>query len=294
MVFSRRGRSLDKHWQLVFAAATIAWLVVVTAAAPQQIAQPVLAPRYPPAAANARSASPAYRPGHTSTTASARSPLDDPLRLLAEAGRSYQNVRDYTCRLIKQERINGKLQPLNLINLKMRTQPFSVSMQWVAPKHMAGQEVVYVDGWYDGMMRVHPAGMLRFVNFVSVHPDDPRTKSESRHNIREAGIGHLISHFHRRWTTERQLQRTQVRIADYNYANRTCTRVETIHKDSAGGLIPDHRNVVYFDKQTRLPIRVECYDWPKRGGTPGGELLETYSYVDLQFNVGLRDDIFRR
>ena len=45
-------------------------------------------------------------------------------------------------------------------------------------------------------------------------------------------------------------------------------------------------------KESKLPIRLENYDWPVQGGTEGGELLETFSYVNLRFNVGLKDADF--
>ena len=50
--------------------------------------------------------------------------------------------------------------------------------------------------------------------------------------------------------------------------------------------------MVFFDKENRLPIRVENYDWPRAGGTQGGDLLEEYSYADLRLNVGLGDQHF--
>jgi hypothetical protein len=49
---------------------------------------------------------------------------------------------------------------------------------------------------------------------------------------------------------------------------------------------------VYVDKDLRLPVRVEVYDWPARNGDPRGELLECYSYINLRFNVGLTDAAF--
>ena len=53
-----------------------------------------------------------------------------------------------------------------------------------------------------------------------------------------------------------------------------------------------YRCVVYFDKELKLPVRVEVYDWPKPNGNPNGELLECYSYTNLKFNLGLTDAAF--
>src|SRR5262249_31987371 len=40
-------------------------------------------------------------------------PLDEPLRLIARAKQVFSGVRDYTCTLIKQERISGQLTPVH-------------------------------------------------------------------------------------------------------------------------------------------------------------------------------------
>jgi hypothetical protein len=68
--------------------------------------------------------------------------------------------------------------------------------------------------------------------------------------------------------------------------------VETIHPTNGGGQFYAYRSVVYFDKETHLPIRVETYDWPRAGGPAYGELVESYSYLQLRFNVGLGDAAF--
>jgi hypothetical protein len=218
--------------------------------------------------------------------------MDAPLRLIALARQSYQGVQDYTCLFIKREQMHGQLQPENLIDMRVRAQPFSVYMQWLGPKNLAGQQVCYVAGRNNGMMRVHSTGIAGVAGFVSIDPRDPRATQASRHTITEAGIGNLIERFGKRWETERQLNKTQVRIADYVYDQRPCTRVETIHPDPAGGAFYSYRSVLYFDKQLHLPIRVEVYDWPRPGGAPEGELLESYSYARLRLNVRLDDRTF--
>jgi hypothetical protein len=222
----------------------------------------------------------------------ATSPMDAPLRVLAEARESYRGVRDYACVFIKKERLRGQLQPDNLIAMKVRTQPFSIYLHWHGPKQFAGQEVCYVTGRNNGMMRVHSTGLVGAVGFVTLDPRDPRAMENSRHSITEAGIGNLLDRFSRGWEMERQLNRTQVRVADYEYNKRRCVRVETTHPDNAAGRLNYYRSIVYFDKEIRLPIRVENYDWPRPGGDPNGDLLESYSYVDLRLNVGLSEETF--
>lgn len=223
----------------------------------------------------------------TATTTAAVSPL----HLLNQAAQTYQRVQDYTCIMVKQERVQGQLQPENIIEMKFRKQPFSVHMRWLGPRQFQNQEVCYIHGRNNNMMRVKAPGLLKLVGYVSIPPNDPRALEHSRHNITEAGIGNLLARCLNDWNKEQGRNRSQVRVDEYMFNNQPCTRVEAtltqrMQQDYC------YRTVLYLDKQTHLPVRVECYDWPQQGGQPGGELLEVYSYVNMRFNVGLTDDDF--
>lgn len=268
---------------------------------------PVTPPAAPPGAAPGvqpvgfREAPPAQnfsKPGIASPgapAAPAADPMDYPLRLIADASQAMQSIRDYTCVFIKQEQIGGRLQPENVMAMKVRQQPFSVSLRWLNPKDLAGQEVYYVAGKNNGSLRVHATGIRGAVGFVSLAPNDPRVTSQSRHPIMDAGVGNLVETLQRNWTKERGLGRSQVRAAEYEYAHRKCIRVEVLHtNDEVARQFYSFRSVIYFDKETHLPVRAEAYDWPRRGGPAEGDLLECYSYVDFKFNVGLNDETFRR
>jgi hypothetical protein len=272
----RPGGRLNRLWQ-----AGLAGLVAVASGATQ-----------PPAASRPGAAAPPQATSPVQPATNTPSPLDEPLRLIAEARQSYQAVRDYTCTLVKREYLSGQPAEDNVIAMKVRSQPFSVYLRWLEPKSAAGQEACYVAGRNNGMMRVHSPGLLGAVGFVSIDPRDPRALKASRHAITEAGIGSLIERCAGDWEQERRLNLTQVRVADYEFNKRRCTRVEVIHPDNRGGQFVAYRNVLYFDKETRLPIRVEVYDWPRQGGSPDGELIEVYSYVEMRFNVGLGDEAF--
>jgi Protein of unknown function (DUF1571) len=219
--------------------------------------------------------------------------MDEPLRLMAAARQAFQNVQDYTCVLIKRERMRGQMQADQVISMKVRQQPFSVYLRWEEPRPLAGQEACYVAGRNNGMMRVHTTGLVGALGgWVSVDPRDPRVMENSRHSITEAGIGNLLERYGTRWEEERRLNVTDARVADFVYNNRPCRRVELIHPP--GGQFTYCRSLLYFDKETHLPIRVENYDWPRagRGNAADGELVEVYSYIDVRPNVGLRDDAF--
>lgn len=279
--------AFGRRWVYYGAVFALGW-VLLGAGQPPISAPPPLQPSGPqPMNTDAPlTAAPA---GQTQT-----SPMDVPVRLIREAQQAYEKVQDYTCLCIKRERVNGVLPAMDsVMEMKVRTQPFSVYLRWLQPRNEAGQEVCYVAGRNNGMMRVHPKGVLgSFAGFISLDPNDPRARQTSKRSITEAGIGNTIERFARAWENERRLNLTnQVRVAEYEYNYRRCMRVETIHPDNGNGQFHYHRDVVFFDKETHLPIRLEFYDWPRQAGDPG-QLVEVYSFANMKLNVGLGDEVF--
>ena len=218
-------------------------------------------------------------------------PLDEPLRLIAEARQVMREIGDYSCVLIKRERIGGQMMPENVIALKVRARPFSVYMRWQDPQEQDGQEACFVAGKNGNKMRVHPNGGLALLGWVTLDQRDPRALKTTRHAIAEAGLSNLIERYAAAWGAERSLGQTQVQLAEYEYNKRCCTRVEVAHPARTLGQYEYFRTVIYFDRETKLPIRVECYDYPRRADDPG-ELIEVYSYINLRCNVGLGDETF--
>jgi hypothetical protein len=219
------------------------------------------------------------------------SPMDEPIRLIAAAKKAMSEVKDYSCVLVKKEKMDDKPPVENVMSMKIRTEPFSVDMRWLEPKSLVGQEACYIEGKNDNLMRVKSAGLLGHLGFLSLAPDDARAKATSKHGIHESGLANMIDRFAVAWEKERALNVTKVRLADYEFNKRRCARVETIQLENPNNQFLFQRTVVYFDKETHLPIRVECYEWPTKEGEPGA-LAEVFSYVNLRLNVGLGNEVF--
>jgi hypothetical protein len=219
--------------------------------------------------------------------------MEQALALVAQAQRQFQAVGDYTCTVVKRERVRGELQPENVMTLLVRNRPFSIYLRWRAPRSLEGQEVCYVAGANRGLMRVHPVGLAGIVGFVNLDPSDPRALKDNRHPVTEAGLAYLLDGVARQWELERQWNKTVVRIADGEFHGRPCTWIETVHPDPAAGSFYAYRCVLCLDRATHLPVHNAAYDRPRPGGDPGGDLLESYDYLDLRCNVGLPDETFR-
>lgn len=205
---------------------------------------------------------------------------------------SFSRVRDYMGTLVKQERVNGQLQPEQFIDFQIRQQPFSVHMKWTSPRQMVGQEAFFVAGKNNNEMRAKGTGLAALAGFVSLPPTSPAAMRQSRHSITESGIGNLIETIARSYELERRFPMDQAKVtfSDYAFQQRPCTRIEVTHLTNNGQFY-SYRIVIYIDKEMKLPVRFEAYDWPT-AGNPNGDLLECYSYINLKFNVGLTDAVF--
>jgi hypothetical protein len=271
-------------WYVGFAA--FLGLAVLGSPAPEPVpAAETLTPKAVPEPAASETSYPMAAP--------AAATMEDAVRLIEAARERFALVGDYSCRLVQRERVGETLPPETAMAMRVRARPFAVHLKWLEPRSMQGQEAAYAAGRNGGKMRVRAAGLLGAVGFVTLDVNDPRARRSSRHSITEAGLGNLIERFAAGWPNEVRHGGTDVRIDDFLFDGRPCTRVETVHHANPDSFFLFSRSLVYFDKETQLPVRVENYDWPKRSGADA-ELLEEYSYLDLRLNVGLADEAFDR
>jgi hypothetical protein len=220
------------------------------------------------------------------------SSLDEAIDLISKARQRFQDVQDYECRVIKQERVNGTLLPEGAAVMKVRNNPFSIYIRCESPDSDRGMEACYVANRNRGKMRVHTNGRFGLIGFVSVDPRSPRALEKNRHPITDAGLGNLLDSTARYWAMERRLNKTQVEIADDVIKGRACTRIVTVHPDRNAGSFYGYRCVLWLDKETLLPVGAETYDWPRPGSPAGGDILERYRFLDIRCNVGLNENVF--
>jgi Protein of unknown function (DUF1571) len=218
--------------------------------------------------------------------------FEQPLNWMYEAKTNYAAVKDYTCTLVSQEKVNGKMGDQSIVTMKFMA-PFSVHMKWLAPQKDVGQEVVFVQGKNNNKMRVN-SKRLPGLGFFSIDVTDPRVLQNSRHTILEAGIGNMIDQTIKAWEIERSIGKTKVLPpVPAKYNQRDCIKVEVVRLEKNAQLFC-YRTVIYLEKVSKMPIRLENYDWPRQGGAAEGELLEMFSYVNIQFNTGLKDAEFNK
>jgi hypothetical protein len=220
--------------------------------------------------------------------------FEQPRAWLLDARRNFTAVQDYTCTLSKRENVGGVLSEEHIIEAKFRTQPFSVYMRWLAPTKLYGQEVAFILGRNNNKMRVHSKGLIKgAVGFVTLDINDRRVLEQSRHTVYDAGIGNLIDQALKYVEAEKRIGKGQVRITEVLHDNRPCLRVELIRAERRQEF-DFYRSVLYLDKEAKLPVRAENYDWPRQGGSAAGELMEQVSFTNLRWNLGLTDKEFNK
>ena len=226
----------------------------------------------------------------------AEHPLD-PLLAVAEKGLVHtdQVVVDYTARIVSQVRLNGKLQPEQQMDCKIRHARttgddlcgFSVYLKFVAPNSSAGQEVIWVDGWNDGNLVAHLTGWQNVVR-IYLEPESTIAMRNSLHPIMDIGFRNLLAKVLEKGQQSRELGECEVNVKrNIQIEGRKCVMLEVKHPVKQDEF-EFHIARIYLDQELEIPIAYEGFTWPEeQGGEP--LLQEKYFYTNLTLNVGLQD-----
>lgn len=227
-------------------------------------------------------------------------PLDPALKV-ARDGLQYikENVRDYTCTIIKRERVNNELGEHQFMFAKIRHAqkgngspdvPFSVYLKFLKPRSVQGREVIWVDGRNDGKMVAHEGGLLNFKR-VWLAPDGYLAMVGQRYPIGEIGVQNLVEELIARGERDRKFKDVEVKFFTGAKVNeRICRMIQVVHPEKQPHF-DFHKVQIFIDEEMNIPVRYAAWTWPEK---PGGEplLLEEYTYVDVKLNVGLTDEDF--
>lgn len=216
-----------------------------------------------------------------------------PLIRWAERGlESLEAIDDYSCVLIKRERVRGTLQPEESLFIKVRHRPFSVYGQFISPPPKRGRAFIYVEGRNGGRLWAHAReGRDRFAGTVSLWPDGRMAMKDNRYPVTEVGIVNLIARLVEIGQQEMAIddcRLTQRPGAKIN--GRPCVLLDIRHERREAKM-RFHIARLYIDNKTNLPVRYESYGWPREPGGPV-PLVEEYTYLDVQVNRGFTDRDF--
>lgn len=218
----------------------------------------------------------------------------NPLKAIYErACQRYAGMDSYIFRLKRREVVNGRKQPEEILQVKLRREPYSVYLKWLNPESK-GRETVYVRGKYENKMQLvlaandafpfSPAGMR-----WSIAPDDPMARAKSRYPITETGFGPLIERYGKMTAA---VEKGDPREGTVKYLGlqarpEFAAKVEGVHQvlqpNSDPQLPKGGERWWYFDAASGLPALVIAHD-------PSGE-VEYYCHDHVQV-FRLDDDDF--
>ena len=209
-------------------------------------------------------------------------------------------LHDYTGMLVKRERVNGRLTETEYIKFKIRNErevdgekvPFSIYLRFLKPSAVRGREVIWIDGANKGKLIAHDnPNSLRGKITVKLDPEGAMAMEGNRYPVYEAGIENLVRKLVEKGKRDRECGDCIVNYSDNASINRRpCSMIEVVHPEP-NGVYEFWKAKIYIDQELNLPVRYVCWDWPK-DGEEKGQLIEEYTYVNLEINVGLSDEDF--
>ena len=211
-----------------------------------------------------------------------------------------RDLLDYQGILVKRERVDGVLRDTEFIKFKIRnertvngdTVPFAVYMRFLKPSKIRGQEVIWVKGENKGKLIAHanPHTAMGKIT-VRLDPDGNMAMKGNKYPIYDVGIENLVKKLIEKACRDRAVGDCQVTINENAKINgRACKMIQLIHPEKKGPF-EFYKAQVYIDKELDLPVRYAAWDWPT-SKTAKPKLLEEYTYVQLETNVGLTDEDF--
>lgn len=219
-------------------------------------------------------------------------PLLRAMEYASASREALKEVRDYTAIFTKNELINGRMVK-QVMEIKLREKPFSVYLKSRAGQE-AGREVIYVAGANNGNVLAHEVGIKAIAGTVSIRPNGREVMDENHYPLTRIGISNMLETAYQIWDAE--MKSSDPAAVDVKFfpnaklGDVSCEAMQITHAQPRREL-KFHLSRVYFDKESKLPIRAERYGFPRRQGEKP-PLIEEYTYSSLKTNVGLTNADF--
>lgn len=215
---------------------------------------------------------------------------NDPIAFLEKCIQRYdREVQGYTATLIKQERIEGRLQRRETIDVFFREKPFSVVMKWKEGGKRA-TATLYVKGENRDQLLVKPSGVFSVAGIITRDPHGSDAKKESRYFLDEFGIKIGMQRTLAAWKKADKEHRLHVEFLGVKEIREAGGRPCWVLKRT-GYTKPEDDGI------TQLTTYIDKETWLQVGTILKGQqnqLIGEYIFRDVKLNPDFAPDTFTR
>jgi hypothetical protein len=205
-----------------------------------------------------------------------------------------QEVRAYQLIMQKQERLQGRLQNKEVIEVAFRDQPYSVAMHWIEGARKADR-VAYVVGENEGLMLAHPTGVAgKFVKSVKRQVDSEEARESGRYTLDQFGFKNSLKRILASMQEAKNKQQLRVEFQGeakvFESDQRVCFKLKrTFSQPDPDGT---QELTLYVDREKYLPLGI-VVKGKVDPATGNRELLGEYFFRDVRLNPSLSADLFK-
>ena len=199
---------------------------------------------------------------------------------------------------VKQERDSGgTLGQRTEMQMKVQT-PFRVTTG-DAPKRVfpeihrtggqAGRKVIWGEDLYNGKMAVHEVGMLLSLKTIWLDPTGMIAMQGQRYPISEIGMIKLVDKLIERGRQDVDDPDLTITLTeDHDFDAVKTERLQVRRSQPSSSENDFSLAEIVLDPKRKLVLQYRSFGWPEPDDE-GPPLLESYTYKDVQMNVGLTD-----
>jgi hypothetical protein len=202
--------------------------------------------------------------------------------------RYMREVKGYTLTLQKQETIDGKINPTEVIDVTFLDKPHSVYFKWVEGARLA-ERALFVEGENYGKMLARPQGAVaRLVagDVVAREVSGKDAKQSGRYTLNNFGFKKSMERSLRAWKAAREDGSLQIEFLGTKkvkeIGDRTCYAFRRIAKKPEEDV---KESTLYFDTDTWLQVGVVLKD-------DNGLLQGSYYFRDVKLNPEIKKEQF--
>ena len=202
------------------------------------------------------------------------------------------------CTFIKQERIRNRISNLQEIDIKFRSEPFSVAMKWLK-NPPTGDRVIYVEGWNkvndvsQMVVRPHAQWLRNLAGGSVLRP--PAGADAMKNTLRPINMFGFEKALENLLKVYRQAEKSgdlQQEFGGFFDVSGRKT-LQLVRRLPAKEDYPAHITNVYIDVEYLTPIMIEAFGWNLSEDTKTYDFIARYQYKNIKFNQELTDDDFR-